>query len=213
MGQVLPNPIRPRKTTFSKRIDFMMYGSMSYNIVCIGIFESLTQLVCTATESNRTTQCILHRPGAISIMYFVRYRVFLIAILQAGCHAAHWLNDHGRWAQIRLYNKPGCFQENDGELGLYETEISICRSTSEGYLESLRVEYIEEGCYSTFLSSLFTFQYLIDIPVVHLFSDFNCSSPPEIVYSHACFSDAGRIGSMELLCPSFSSEPNHAVAR
>jgi hypothetical protein len=48
-------------------------------------------------------------------------------------------------------------------LGIYDTGISTCRVSSEGYFESFRIEYIEDGCYGKFSCSLYGFQELNDV--------------------------------------------------
>jgi hypothetical protein len=150
-------------------------------------------------------------------MHLIMQGFILISILHAGCHAIDSLDQHERKAQIRFYNKAGCFQGNEGELGIYNREISTCRVTSEGYIESLRIEHIEDGCYcKSFcsLTSLFSIGLQLNhIFAVHIYNDLFCRSPPEVAYSHACFSGPGGIGGVELLCPSLSSGPDQAVAR
>jgi hypothetical protein len=91
----------------------------------------------------------------------MRHGAFIISVLQVGCRALDSLDHHGRWVQIRFYDEPGCFQGNEGELGIYDTGISTRRVASEGYFESLRIEYIEDGCYRMFPNSPYGFQELI----------------------------------------------------
>jgi hypothetical protein len=57
-------------------------------------------------------------------MNLIMYGAFLILISCARCLAIDSLDHQERQAQVRFYNKPGCFQENGGELGIYDLEIS-----------------------------------------------------------------------------------------
>lgn len=91
-------------------------------------------------------------------MRLMMHGAFLISILYSGCLAIDSPDHQERRAQIRFYNKPGCFQENEGELGIYDPGISTCQVASEGYFESVRIEYIEDGCYRRSLCSLTAFK-------------------------------------------------------
>jgi hypothetical protein len=89
-------------------------------------------------------------------MHFMLYKFILISIFYAGCSAS--LHRQGRMAQVRLYNESGSFQQNGGELGIYDQVISTCQVANEGYFESLQIEYIEDGCYRMSLRSPTSFK-------------------------------------------------------
>jgi hypothetical protein len=91
-------------------------------------------------------------------MHLMMHGAFLISILYSGCPATDSLDHQERRAQVRFQNKPGCFLENEGELGIYDLGNSTCHVPSEGYSETLRIDYIESGCYRRFPGSLYAFQ-------------------------------------------------------
>jgi hypothetical protein len=102
----------------------------------------------------------LHCPvvGRNIIMHLMMHGAFLISVFYSGCLAIDSLDRQERRAQIQFYTKSGCFQENEGELGIYDLGISTCRVPGEGYFESLRIEYIKNGCYRRFPYSLYAFK-------------------------------------------------------
>jgi hypothetical protein len=112
------------------------------------------------------------------IIHLMMHGAFLSSVLYSGCLAIDPLDHQERLAQVRFYNKPGCFQENEGELGIYDLGISTCHVPSEGYSESLRIEYIKIGCYRRFPSPLYAFQGLNDVMRSTYFRRFILSFTP-----------------------------------
>lgn len=111
-------------------------------------------------------------------MHLMMHGAFLISFLYSGCLAIDSLDHQERRAQVRFYNKPGCLLENEGELGIYDLGNSTCHAPSEGYSESLRIEYIKSGCYRRFPGSLYAFQGLNDVMRSAFFRRFILSFTP-----------------------------------
>ena len=51
-----------------------------------------------------------------------------------------------RYAQLRLFGAPGCFDQNQGELGVYGDYVNICNAFPEGNVQSVSFEYAINNC-------------------------------------------------------------------
>lgn len=51
-----------------------------------------------------------------------------------------------RYAQLRLFGEPGCFNQNQGELGVYGDYVNICNTFGETTVRSVSFEYAINNC-------------------------------------------------------------------
>ncbi|KFH48391.1 hypothetical protein ACRE_006570 [Hapsidospora chrysogenum ATCC 11550] len=123
-------------------------------------------------------------------MYFTR-AIASIAALAVGTASAAALPQitdypgHIRYAQLRLYGEPGCFDANLGELGIYNLAVNECHDFLTDIIKSVRYEFQNNpNCR------------------LRVYNDAECQSTPYDVAAKECLTgdDDEQYGSYELLC-------------
>ncbi|KAE8145974.1 hypothetical protein BDV25DRAFT_58856 [Aspergillus avenaceus] len=107
-----------------------------------------------------------------------------IAALSLGVSAAPTVNAYPRYAQLRLYGEPGCFDQNLGELGVYDERLNSCQTFGDDYtIRSVAFEYrLRDNC------------------TVSVYDDVTCNLNRHDVELGACLSGDKQYGSYLVQC-------------
>jgi hypothetical protein len=116
---------------------------------------------------------------------------------------------HIRYAQLRIYGAPGCFDANMGELGIYNLAVNECHDFGTDVINSVRYEFQNNPscrCKSPLVCWVVEIfgsvvPELTDI-LVRVYNDANCQSTPYDVAAKACLTgdEDEQYRSYELLC-------------
>lgn len=107
-----------------------------------------------------------------------------------------------RYAQLRLFSAPGCFDLNQGELGVYGDYVNKCNTFGATTVESVSFEYAINNCtreYFLSLSFYFSFKMLIS-STVQVYSDLECHLDRHDVPLQTCLSGDKEYSSYKVLC-------------
>ncbi|KAH6886796.1 hypothetical protein B0T10DRAFT_563033 [Thelonectria olida] len=92
-------------------------------------------------------------------------------------------NPNTRYAQLRLYGKPGCSELNLGELGVYGDKVNQCQTFGDtDVIRSLALQYNPYGC------------------KLHIYSDVTCHLDRHDVPLNQCLSGDKQYRSYKLDC-------------
>lgn len=121
-----------------------------------------------------------------------------------------------RYAQLRIFGKPSCSEQNMGEIGVYNTEINKCNVLSDpnDFIRSVKYEMATPGCkrkyFFEFLFFFFSiFPDLADAKrmlthyciIVNVYSDLKCHlDKHEDFPVGQCLSGGKQYRSYELVC-------------
>ncbi|KAB8231346.1 hypothetical protein ETB97_001525 [Aspergillus alliaceus] len=103
--------------------------------------------------------------------------------LTMGVSAAPAPRDDPRYVQLRIYGESGCFEQNQGEMGIYGDKLNKCQTFGDTTVKSVRFEYaLRDNC------------------TVAIYNDITCHLNRHDVKINTCLSGDKEYGSYLVQC-------------